>query len=1135
MRINQKIFRGVDRICWLCVLIELMSDVVKEKSLQNAPFILSGMNSLYSLDILKPYRLPIFNTRQIVDEFITKSSIRKGINFYNDHHYLNHTQGVYKIDAEDLTFTRIDFLEDTLITQAKAILNQPLDYHKHSKKVANPSQQMSVILGDKNISYPIPIEPINVALNSRKIHQIKRSYQGKITIYLDELKKLAQEMDKREKQVPERKQENWLKRLNFDLMTTEIGDKLQITNKIELEGIKHLLGLPGSGKTTILMLIAIWLGNHGYKALFLFPSIEVARQYYTQLKFHEIKVGMLVGNSDETRRRHGNNLAESIAISSENNGFANTIEGAELFSLNCILPAFTKQDTSFWKFGEAPCSNILQGKTKTGKPQENLCPLWTMCGRNTAPRDLINANIWVGHVLSMDTDIPPHAIDEQIRYFELIARTFDVVVFDEADMVQSLLDKYGVATLNISGSEKSIHSKIFEAINNRFAKGENYYLFDRDVQNYTRDLSEFEGHNYTLIHTLQNLSLSHIGKRYEHQLLTIWQLISDLLNGLEKDDLNYEELSENELLERQNKINAKVSFWRESSYQAFDDRIGANSQEWKYVDSASKSLGIEREILSQKFNKLSLYFRQYLAENSAIKRDKIVKNITELFLTICFINESKPAGSEEVIKLLISITFMILGYRKIVLGTRRMIAEGLIKESIINPTPSSILRRIIPENLLGSFSGVKYSFSKANSPRANAKNVELSYLTLMGTPRMLMHYFHELFKPENQEKNPAVLMTSATSFLEFSSAYHLQIKPNYLLKPQKKQHSTNSEYTFLPLSDQERGGIPLRYSGAGELRNRNLEKMIDQLLKDGDNSYIYKQRNKLDTNNNIKRKVALVVNSYEQARNLKKYINHNYPEIGKKTKALVKFLYEGDSNKDYLTPAQCPLFGDDENCDILIFPMLAIGRGVNIVFTKGERKLDASIGSIYFLTRPHPTIDDLQLLYSLAGEATQNFNRLILNKNNDLNSLIKQWELAKKDIRKKVDRLLKEPFMASRLNPSLFTAFTANQMVDILQTIGRGMRNGCPVKVFFVDASWGINSAKEKVDSESSSMLIKMRVILEECMNNPDPITKEIYQELYQSFLTPLQNIKNIKNSKKFNYNDDNDDFDSYYDEDYEL
>ncbi len=267
---------------------------------------------------------------------------------------------------------------------------------------------MNVALGAEQTSIRIPFEPITAPLKPRQIHQLNRIPKNKITIPLTELKALAREMDEREKEYPERKQENWEKRLHFRLMTTENGKKLEETDTLKLAEIKHLLGLPGSGKTTLLMLMAVWLGRKGYKALFLFPSIEVARQYLTQLAFHQIKVGMLVGNSEETRRRHADNLAETLGITGENGGFAHTIEGAELFSLNCVLPAFTTQDTSYWGFGHALCSEILQSSNKQGVMKQKLCPLWTMCGRNKAPRDLINADIWVGHVLSMDTQIPYH-------------------------------------------------------------------------------------------------------------------------------------------------------------------------------------------------------------------------------------------------------------------------------------------------------------------------------------------------------------------------------------------------------------------------------------------------------------------------------------------------------------------------------------------------------------------------------------------------------------------------------------------------------------------------------------------------------------------------------------------------------
>ncbi|MHC5720701.1 MAG: hypothetical protein ACYTX0_53960, partial [Nostoc sp.] len=120
-------------------------------------------------------------------------------------------------------------------------------------------------------------------------------------------------------------------------------------------------------------------------------------------------------------------------------------------------------------------------------------------------------------------------IQYQVLYFELIASTFDVVVFDVGDIVQSLLDGYWAATLSISGSERSIHRVILEQIHNRFARGENYRLFDRDVELYSRNLSEFGNHNTSLITTLQNMSKSRVGERYENQLLTVLRIVSELL------------------------------------------------------------------------------------------------------------------------------------------------------------------------------------------------------------------------------------------------------------------------------------------------------------------------------------------------------------------------------------------------------------------------------------------------------------------------------------------------------------------------------------------------------------------------------------------------------------------------------
>ncbi len=1113
-----------------------MEEFIGTNSLEYAPVVMSGMASILNAPAFEKARQAIFNMRQMSLAYVTNQSVKHGIALYNNYHYCNNTKGSYEIDIETLHFKRTDPLEDSLITQARQILSTPLPYETYGFTVADPRQAMAVALGEESTAVQLPIPRITAPIAAHRTHSLNRKPKGKIRIPLRELRDLAIEMDRRE-QDSERRPGNWADRFErFDLMVSEAGKGLRKEDDVlELEDIKHLIGLPGSGKTTLLVLIAVWLGLHDYKAMFVFPSIEVARQYMADLAFHQVKVGMLVGQGDETRRRHADNIAEAIAATGNNGGFAYTLEQAEVFGMNCVLPAFSTADMSLWGFGYAPCNEILQGGGKQGKLKKCLCPLWTMCGRNKAQRDLLDANIWVGHVRSLDTEISPHATYEQIRYFELIARTFDVVVFDEGDMVQNVLDNYGAATLSISGSERSIHRVILEQIHNRFARGENYRLFDRDIELYSRDLAEFGNHNTSLITTVHNMSGSRVRERYENQLLTVLRIVSELLNSVNKTN-RQDEIDEQEVKREVTKSRALAEFWEKAAYNAFYERTGVNNSQDFKADFWPQTIGINRETLEHEWKTLIHHFRRYLAENLIKHRDAIVQEIIELFFKLCFPDHQLTIEAEDLIKLLITVTFVILGYQRIVPGTRTMLAEGFIRESIMESTASPELRKFIPESILGSFSGVQYSFFKALTTRTAARNVELSYITFVGAPRMLMHRFHRLLAADDGQTSPTILITSATSFLQASPAYHINVDPHYLLKPRQPENNKSAEsiYRFKWFSDSQRGDQPLLYSGAGDrdIQKRNLERMVDALVKGGTTkSEIYKSIRRFDVKFDIHRKAALVVNSYDQARQIKKYINDYYPDVGRHTKAVVNSLRDGEQPKDFVTSAQCEALGDDENCHILIFPMLAIGRGVNIVFTKGERKLDAAIGSIYFLTRPHPTKNDMQLLYSLAGRATQEFDSRVFSETEDLNAIAKVWQQSRKDLWRTANRLLREPLMASRLGSELFKSFTANQMVAILQTIGRGMRNGCPVSVYFVDAAWAKKSAEGKPDSGRDSMLVQMRIILEECVNHEDPVIREIYQELYGAFLKSLQRIQGVIYSNELNSLEESADEDEGFDE----
>src|SRR5258708_33321436 len=107
------------------------------------------------------------------------------------------------------------------------------------------------------------------------------------------------------------------------------------------------------------------------------------------------------------------------------------------------------------------------------------------------------------------------------------------------------------------------------------------------------------------------------------------------------------------------------------------------------------------------------------------------------------------------------------------------------------------------------------------------------------------------------------------------------------------------------------------------------------------------------------------------------------------------------------------------------------------------------------------------------------------------------WRGARDEALEKLRWLVRRPQQVSRLG-RMIKPFVADGMVDLLQTIGRAMRNGCKTRVLFVDAAFAPNSAKGARDSSRSSMIVAMRNVLAELLSDPDPVQREIYRLLYE-------------------------------------
>lgn len=385
-------------------------------------------------------------------------------------------------------------------------------------------------------------------------------------------------------------------------------------------------------------------------------------------------------------------------------------------------------------------------------------------------------------------------------------------------------------------------------------------------------------------------------------------------------------------------------------------------------------------------------------------------------------------------------------------------------------------------------------------------NVDVAHVGFAGTPRMLPQRMIEL--GAERGGGMAVLLTSATSMLEQSPSFHVGVGPDYVLRrPNAGSGWEKSKYVFLPKQDPQNNQISLRFSGAKmHQRERVLKTIVDQLLRYGQMSDVDQAIRENDVVDGVGRKAAFIVNSYEQCEMLFDHIQANHSNWRNRIRYLVQPKLHGKLHEYAVTASEVERLGEDQGWDLLIFPMSAIGRGVNIVYRYGPRQDKAMLGSLFFLTRPHPRGDSLQLIQGLVARDSEHFDQRSFSSTAEALAELKK---SRKETTQTIEYLLRMPLVAQALG-KFAEPFVADQMIMTLQTIGRAMRGDCPAFVYFVDAAWAPQSANGLPDTERTSMLVMMQNILKKCLSHPDPAVRECYQNLYQSFSVPMSTIKNL-------------------------
>lgn len=373
--------------------------------------------------------------------------------------------------------------------------------------------------------------PTSVSITTDLLHEAavghdltasRTSARGPLQVPLSELADIAQWMDE-EEQRRRLKPGNWqtrLRDLDLDSRAAD-GTSFAASESLPLDGLTHLVGMVGAGKSTLMQLVAVWAHHRGQRTTLVVG--DVAEQLALVEGFRSLGLSAALVQGGTTREQHTQRLHRRLAGRGIGSLLHHTDGTFAHLSTACPLDALRHLEaTAPLRYADAPCGSLHpitapratlaetepqdlaqllgahgHGPSAEVVPEEPLnlksphaCPLWSACPRHSAARSLVDALIWVANPASLvQTAVPRQLNAERLRYLELACLRSDIVIVDEADRVQMQLDRMFApsATLIQRGSESWLDRLQTHAIEELARQGR-LPLSDRDVARWSASL-----------------------------------------------------------------------------------------------------------------------------------------------------------------------------------------------------------------------------------------------------------------------------------------------------------------------------------------------------------------------------------------------------------------------------------------------------------------------------------------------------------------------------------------------------------------------------------------------------------------------------------------------------------------------
>ena len=221
-------------------------------------------------------------------------------------------------------------------------------------------------------------------------------------------------------------------------------------NRLEIDKITNLVGMVGSGKSTLMKVLSYHLAKADKKIVLVLDTVSSVLEMCSYLSQFGVSVSPVIGWGG--REKYIDQVAKAHEKYLQN-------EYSKYLTAPCIIDGMAKNKSdksSAPMFGNEPCRSRMKNKKHYNCPYMDICPAVRMY------RDVYTSNVIVTTVQGLAAI---RLLGDNKLFLEYVLEQADLVVFDECDKVQKTLDEFFTPSASFDKFRQNAAALCSEAMN----------------------------------------------------------------------------------------------------------------------------------------------------------------------------------------------------------------------------------------------------------------------------------------------------------------------------------------------------------------------------------------------------------------------------------------------------------------------------------------------------------------------------------------------------------------------------------------------------------------------------------------------------------------------------------------------